>query len=237
MGVGQRLKRAMERRGVTQVEVAERTGMGAKDISNILREKRMPKFDTVERIVAAIDVRWGELFDEPNALLPDEDAAIFEDAVPALERLLKNDKAQKALLTRPRERRPPRPRRRRKAGLSEELDFRDGTPIHEVEPIPDGRIPEWAIRLGANGRPYRVRTDSMTGVGLRPDAEIYVQHTIYTDGADDQIVICKLNGSTFLKRLDLRGGQKVLLSENPAYSELTVRDRDRFEMVGIVVLP
>jgi SOS-response transcriptional repressor LexA len=234
MAVGKRLKALMERRGVTQKEVAQRTGMSAGAVNLIVNEKRKPEYDTVERMLGAIGATFGELNNEQRMLLSAHDAAILHDAVPALrecvpllERILTNDAKQKELGTPVIE---PRPPRRRKPDPT-----RDGTAfVHEVQVVPNGEIPEWAYRLGAR-RAYRVLTDAMIGAGILEGAEIYVRISVDRNAADGQIIVCTLNGSTYLKRLDVRGGQTVLESANTHYPKLTVTDEDDFSMIGIVV--
>jgi len=51
------------------------------------------------------------------------------------------------------------------------------------------------------------------------------------------LVICLLNGAEYVKRLDLRGGQIHLSSENPRYPPIPVdEEMDAFRLVGVVLL-
>jgi SOS-response transcriptional repressor LexA len=255
MDIGARLKLAMDRRGVTQKEVAQTLRMQPADVSRILRGMRKPSFAIVERMAGAIGVTWGELFNEPQILLSPADAAVLRDGVaalrdglpplgeclPVLARIVENDASQKEIAARPVEPPPSRRRRGRKAAQPSRLpgktEIRDSAPIHhEVELIPNAPIPQWGVRVGVR-RVYRVLTDSMIGAGILEGSEIYVRTTRNEDAADGKIIVCTLNRSTYLKRLDLRGGGRSLESANPRYSAITVADGETFVMIGIVEMP
>src|SRR5664279_1340436 len=96
MTIGQRLRRAMERAGLTQKEVALRAGIMTATVSDIVNDRSRPAFDTVERMVRAIGATFGELFDEPRIELPYEDGALVRGFDGLLHRLMENDSAQKA---------------------------------------------------------------------------------------------------------------------------------------------
>ena len=243
MGFGKRLKAVMDRHRITQKEVAERAHMSQAAVSQILRELRKPTIDTAERLVDAARVQWGEVYSEQRMLLSAQDATILREMLPALresvpllERILANDATQKQVAAPPIE--PPPPRRRRRKTAEEAprgSEIRDSAPIHhEVHPVANGLVPEWALRLGAT-RPYTVHTDAMIGAGILEKAVIYVRPSVDLASADGQVIVCTLNRSTYLKRLDLRGGRKVLENANPRYAEITVTDDDDFSMIGVVV--
>jgi transcriptional regulator with XRE-family HTH domain len=61
--LGKNLRAARRRLGLTQEEVAERSGVQAGEVSRIERGKRDPKVSTVERLAAAVEVSPGQLLD------------------------------------------------------------------------------------------------------------------------------------------------------------------------------
>jgi transcriptional regulator with XRE-family HTH domain len=54
--LGKNLRRIRERAGLTQEEVAERSGVHATEVSRIERGKRDPRVSTVERLARALGV-------------------------------------------------------------------------------------------------------------------------------------------------------------------------------------
>ena len=61
--LGTNLREARERLGLTQEQVAQRSGVHATEVSRIEAGKRDPQVSTVRRLAKAVDVKPGELFD------------------------------------------------------------------------------------------------------------------------------------------------------------------------------
>jgi transcriptional regulator with XRE-family HTH domain len=59
--LGRNLRNAREERGLTQEEVARRSGVHATEVSRIEAGKRDPRVSTVERLAAAVELPPGEL--------------------------------------------------------------------------------------------------------------------------------------------------------------------------------
>jgi transcriptional regulator with XRE-family HTH domain len=249
MTIGQRLRRAMARAGLTQKEVAFRTGLQTATVSDIVNDRSQPAFDTVERMVAAIGTTYGELFDEPQIHLSYEDAAVARSFADVLRRLLENDALQAAIRKTNTSIRPPRRRSKPSSETSAPTPpsapkgtvIRDGprrirNENHEVGNLPNEPIPEPYYRNGAR-RAFKVLTDAMIGSGILLGSIIYTSKTIDLNSADGEIIVCTLNGTLYLKRLDLRSGQKVLESTNPRYPALFVDESDELELIGVMVTP
>lgn len=60
---GTRLREARERLGLTQEDVAQRSGVHASEISRMEAGKRDPKISTLERLAEAVEVKPGQLLD------------------------------------------------------------------------------------------------------------------------------------------------------------------------------
>lgn len=245
MTIGQRLRRAMVRRGLTQVEVARRSGLQTATVSDIVNDRSQPSFDTVARMVAAIGTTWGELFDEPQLQLSYDDAAISRDFRDVLQRLLENVAAQalireRAVAPRKSGQRKSRPSSVRMSQGAARPDIVRDSPVriplenHEVENLPNERIPEPYYRQGAR-RAFRVLTDAMIEAGILQGSILYTRTTQDLASADGEVIVCMLNGTLYLKRLDLRGQQTTLESTNPRYPTLTVDRDDQFTLSGVVV--
>ncbi len=61
--LGTNLRGARERLGLTQEQVAERSGVHATEVSRIEAGKRDPQVSTVRRLAAAVEVKPGQLLD------------------------------------------------------------------------------------------------------------------------------------------------------------------------------
>lgn len=75
-GFGQRISSALEFREWTQGQLSLRSGVGQSHISQILRERKMPRLDIAAALARALDVSldWLAGLPErhPEALAPDE---------------------------------------------------------------------------------------------------------------------------------------------------------------------
>ena len=61
MTTGERIRNARKRAGMTQKELADRLGVQFQNVSSLERDERSPKFETLKKIAAALDVSVGEL--------------------------------------------------------------------------------------------------------------------------------------------------------------------------------
>ncbi|HYO76743.1 MAG TPA: S24 family peptidase [Thermoanaerobaculia bacterium] len=216
MKIGQRLGRALERAGLSQRDVADRAKMDETAVSKIITGKTAsPFFITVEKIVRAAGLTWGELFDEPQMRLSETDARAAREFRDVLDRVLDNDARQKRI---------------GRSQLSVVHDAPRGE-YDEVEELRDDPIPEEYQRVHAN-RVYRVRTDAMQ---ILEGSLLFARATQNEEAADGETVVCRLNGKLYLRRLDRRGGRTMLEATNPRYAPIRVdRKNDRFSLVAIV---
>ncbi|HET9163904.1 MAG TPA: helix-turn-helix transcriptional regulator [Solirubrobacterales bacterium] len=60
---GTRLREARERLGLTQEEVAQRSGVHVTEVSRMESGKRDPKISTLRRLAKAVEVKPGQLVD------------------------------------------------------------------------------------------------------------------------------------------------------------------------------
>jgi transcriptional regulator with XRE-family HTH domain len=64
--LGVNLKAARTNLGLTQEEVANRSGVHATEVSRIEAGKRDPQVSTVEKLARAVELRPGKLLEEPG---------------------------------------------------------------------------------------------------------------------------------------------------------------------------
>jgi SOS-response transcriptional repressor LexA len=233
MEIGERLDRARQRVGLSRAELAQRAGMARSSVSDILNGKQQPSYKTVERLVRAMGISFGVLYDEPHIHLSAADAKLSREFHQFLGRFLDADEAQKRLrdddahVLAPRGKRPIHMLRE---GGREPVHL---NPRSEVVSLPNEVIPQQYVRLGAH-RAFRVLRDVMIEAGIYEGDIIYVRPSTDVDAADGDIIVCKLNDALYLKRLDRRGNQTRLCNENKRYEAIDVKDRDDFALLGVV---
>jgi DNA polymerase V len=79
---------------------------------------------------------------------------------------------------------------------------------------------------------FRVKGDSMTGVGINEGDELLVDRSI--EARHGHIVVAVLNGDFTVKRLHQRGGVVKLIAENPRYSPIVLKDGQELVVWGVV---
>lgn len=234
--IGDRLREILTEIGISQREAAERAGVDPSTINDIVQNRR-PRVsaDLLKRILDGIGVPIGRFYKEPSLELTDRHAQLAEEFRHFLGEFIAADAAVKAA-------------RRQQATVGEKKTSRGGRrversraagrhePVSDVRNLPNETIPPEYYRRGAR-LAYQVDSDSMIGAGIYDGSLLYVRPTLDRAAADGQIVICLLNGAEYVKRLDLRGGQVHLHSENPRYPAMPVdEEEDTFRLVGVVLL-
>ena len=226
MTIGQRLRRAMDKAGLTQKQVADLTGLREQTVGKIVRGETDPLHSTVERIVGVIGATYGEIYDEARISLSARDRETLERTIELSQTLLSNDAAQKALRQAAVPRRQPEPARKPDV-------IRDPGPNELIE-LTNYQIPDEYVREHAR-QAFKVMTDSMIDDGILEGQIVHVRWIVDVGAADGAIVVCRLNGALKIKRLDLRGGTTTLVSANRHYAAINVVGHDTLVVIGVVV--
>jgi DNA polymerase V len=79
---------------------------------------------------------------------------------------------------------------------------------------------------------FRVKGDSMNGIGIYEGDELLVDRSI--EAKHGNIVLAVLNNDYTVKRLYRRGGVVKLIAENPLYPPIVVRDGQELVIWGVV---
>lgn len=89
------------------------------------------------------------------------------------------------------------------------------------------------IRKGHEAATFVVRAKgfSMIGAGIHDGDEILVDRAI--DPVDGMVVVAAVNGELLIKRLRIRAGKLVLVSENPHYPERIIAEGENLEIWGV----
>jgi len=88
------------------------------------------------------------------------------------------------------------------------------------------------IRNKAATYVFRVKGDSMTGVGIYEGDALLVDRSI--DPKHNHIVVAQLNNEFTVKRLHRRAGVVQLIAENPSYESRRIKEEDDFVVWGVV---
>lgn len=79
---------------------------------------------------------------------------------------------------------------------------------------------------------FRVKGDSMTGIGIYEGDELLVDRSI--EAQHGNIVLAVLNNDFTVKRLYRRGGVVKLLAENAIYPPIVLKDGEELVIWGVV---
>ena len=79
---------------------------------------------------------------------------------------------------------------------------------------------------------FRVKGDSMIGIGIYDGDELIVDRSI--DAKHGNIVLAVLNNEFTVKRLHRRGGMLKLIAENPLYPPRVIKDGEELTIWGVV---
>lgn len=111
-----------------------------------------------------------------------------------------------------------------KAGPNGILNFDE---VKEYVEVPGSTVKEGRYILQVNG-------DSMIDAFINEDDYVVVERA--QDLPVNQIIVAKLNGDAYIKRLIRRSsGQIILRSENPDYDDIFVEKTDDFSVEGKIV--
>lgn len=112
----------------------------------------------------------------------------------------------------------------------------DASALDESD-APEREIPNHYWELGAR-ECFRTQGDSMIGYPYLISERdlLFVRPTNDAASLNGKVVVCRVNGATYLKILDVSQGAIRLLSANERYGPMVIdEDVDRFELVGIVL--
>ena len=202
------MRAAVKRSGKRHSVVAREAGIAPETLSRILSASHaQPAFDTVVRIARAVNENVGWILDERGFPLSTEEQTQLHKVV---------------------------------RFLDDTLSAAHRRERQEPNAIPAGapgvEIPRAFASRGAK-LVYEAAGDSMIGAGIAERDVLYVKPVRSTREAAGRVVICRVDGSEYVRALDVRGGRIRLLSRNDRYPPIEVSDdgSQRFELVGVVV--
>ncbi len=241
MDLTDRLRDAMEKRGLWQSKLAALAGVPDETLSRILtRATQDPRVLTLKKIAEPLDVTVGWLLGEKGYEISGDDRIELRRIITLAERLLRETQPPKTgvlepnvspvILARKPPARAPRRRKEHPASASRWREFfADRFEGEEVE------IPERFANLGAN-LVFRAEGESMEGEFIAHGDLLYVREESDPRAARGKIVVCVVDGSPYVKRLDFGGNRIRLLSAHERHSPMEFDEQHiEWAMAGVVV--
>lgn len=236
-----RLRDLLDERRLTYSQVAELTGVTEETVGRIMRgTTKSPGADTLAKIADGLGVTVGWILGEKGFEFSTNDRIELRRFVDWGEAILKATQPEKKELEPPNVsavalgRKPPRPSPRRgRATPVSATDWResfgDRREEREVE------IPQQFAERGAK-HVFRAEGESMLGEHIVNGDLLYVAEEPDPRRARGRIVVCVVDGSPYVKRLDFIGRKIRLVSANDRFPPMVFdEDSVNWSLVGIVV--
>lgn len=241
MDIAARLREVLEQRRLTQSRVAELAGLPPETLNRIVKgTTENPGIYTIQKIARALGTTVGSLAGEKGFELSPEKRGELRRIVTFLDDLLKATQPEEAELLPANAsavtlgRKPPhRAPRRGQATPASASDWREsfGDRREELEvDIPQQFVDRKATLV------FRAEGESMIDAHIADGDLLYVREEADPRHARGKIVVWVVNGSPYVKRLELAGGRIRLVSANDKFPPM-VFDEEAVEwsQVGIVV--
>jgi SOS-response transcriptional repressor LexA len=198
-----------------------------------------PRLFTVKRIADALDVTVGWLLDEKGYVFSGEDRDELRRLVTWGEKILRATQPDKGVMLEPNvlpvslnRNRAARVARGRSVAAAAAGSWREsfGPGIDR-----DVEIPQRFVARGAN-LVFRAEGASMEGELISDGDHLYVREESDARLARGKIVVCVVDGSPYVKRLELSGGRIRLLSAKDGFPPMVFDERAvEWSLVGVVV--
>jgi SOS-response transcriptional repressor LexA len=208
--IGERLRAAIEAKGMRHGWVASEAGITPATLSNILTSRTSdPSLSVVKAIADVIGEPLGALLGDRSESLLESEQEVLRQAVEILERRVLRSRLDSFSRT---------------ASTRESLDEADALPRHA--------IPTAIHRRGAR-MVFRTIGDSMAEEGIRNGDVLYVKPISDVRSVIGRIIVCRFDGSLFVRKLTATGRGIRLQTGSGSY--LIVTDTAAFEILGVVI--
>jgi SOS-response transcriptional repressor LexA len=212
LDLGQKILAGAKARQVTQTRLAEEAGISPEALSKIINGVTAdPQLDTIVRIAHALGETVGSLLGEKGFDLDADDQQ-------HLRSIIHWATAKLNAATRP---------------------LVDSTPnAVELSFVADSRKRAGAITglipIDGATRVFRASGDSMNDAGILHDDYLFVRPAGVSRMGAGKIVVCIVNGKTFVRKMEMSQRRIRLLSTNERYAPIEVA-RDDISFVGVVL--
>jgi SOS-response transcriptional repressor LexA/DNA-binding XRE family transcriptional regulator len=237
MTVGQRIRAAIDMKGMKDTWVAEGAGISKTTLSNIINGVTgNPSSSVLAAIADVLGESVDALLGRPgHPLLQHEQQTLRSAATIITTRVLSSPNEQQVAMTSlPRRRR----RRTNRTVIASSVAASPNREIFtDVRELRRHQIPR-DLRDQGIRRAFTVEGDSMTGAGIQPGDLLYVRTDVFGNETNGRIVVCRYEDYECVKRLRLLpDGGVALVSENSKYKDVTLtpEQQNALEVYGIVV--
>lgn len=241
MNISARLRDVIESRGLRQSRLAVLADLPGETLNRIVNGvTKNPGVYTLAKITYALDLTVGWLLGEKGFELSGDDRSDLRRLVALGQRILQETQQERTGLQPSNAsavtlgRRPPKrsPRRGTPVPISA-TDWRESFGDRRDEEEVD--IPRQFADRGAT-LVFRAEGDSMTGELIVDGDLLYVREETDPRQARGKIIVCTVDGSPYVKRLDFSGNRIRLLSANERYPPMLFHEQStQWSLVGIVV--
>jgi len=237
-----RLRGLVDERRLTYSQVAELAGLTDETVGRIMRGTTPnPGVDTLEKIANGLGVTVGWILGEQGFEFSANDRVELRRFIDRAEELLKATQPERKELESPNvsavalgRRKPPRaaPRRGRVTPASA-TDWRESFGDRREDREAD--IPQQFAERGAK-HIFRAEGDSMIGERIADGDLLYVAEESDPRRARGRIVVCIVDGSPYVKRLEFAGRKIRLVSANERFAPMVFDEESvNWSLIGIVV--
>jgi SOS-response transcriptional repressor LexA len=227
MDIIDRLQAAVKASGINRKTIASRVGMSVSQLSRFLRHLvKKPNIHVVEAILDVIGRSMESLFASDREI-------DVRQALRALTEYVDRHETKRPALTLVAARKRPRPR-------TAQPFLAAATPnavlVEEGRKLLRTRIPPKLWHRNAQYAAHVVG-DSMIDAGINDGDTVFFRENTSNRPPRGKIIVCRVNTSVYVKRLEIEGDERRLVSENTSYPPLIIQPGDEVELYGIVVLP
>jgi SOS-response transcriptional repressor LexA len=229
-GFGDRLKARLKALRMSQAKLAELLGTSASSVNRIIREKEVPGAEKVGRLARILGTSVSYLYGDLPAEITPDDQVLLQRFAQWIERKRPKIDARKhpnvriVALFSARDRRPPAAR---PTTLDKSRNVADAPVSSEFE-IPQRFWDEGARAVA------RAEGDSMIDALIGDGDLLYVTEQTDFDAAVGKIIICRVGGRAYAKRLMQENKRLSLGSANTRYTSINI-NKSEIEIIGIVI--
>lgn len=241
MDLADRLRNAMESRGLWQSKLSELSGVPEETLSRILTRATLdPRVITLQKLAGPLEVSVGWLLGEKGYEISGDDRSQLHTTVALLERLLRETQPVKTGVTernvapvilarKPPHQAPRRAKVRPASATDWRESFGDRTEDSDVE------IPTRYAKHGAN-LAFRAEGESMEGEFIANGDLLFVRQEPDPRVARGKIVVAVVDGTPYVKRLEYAGNQIRLVSAHERHQPMEFDEQSTdWSLVGVVV--
>jgi SOS-response transcriptional repressor LexA len=241
MDLAARLRELIAKRGIRQSDLAARAGAPEETLSRILTGvTKSPRIDTIQALAGALEVTVSYLLGEKSYEFSATDRSELQRIVAWGEEVLKATEPEKApaleanaspvgMVRKP----PVHARQRGKRFRASATDWRElfGDRLEDE----DVEIPDQLAKRGANVV-FRAEGESMEGEFIADGDLLYVREEPDPRIVRGKIVVCVVDGSPYVKRLELAGNHVRLISASERHPPMVFDTQTvAWSLVGVVL--